>query len=103
MPTRKFVRYGLNKTDSMGANGVERLANAIIVQAMQDYRDALTSMLRNPRNESARFMAGDCERFFRSGWYRTLTDLDGEWLIDETRKVAIAKHESCRRKTALDT
>ena len=32
--------------------------------------------------------AMECERFFRSGWYKTLTSVDGEYLIQKLREEA---------------
>ena len=59
----------------------EKLANAIILQAVKDYRDALKTLWRNPNNVSASAVKSEVERFFRSGWYTVLTSVDGEMLI----------------------
>ena len=59
----------------------ERLANAIILQAVSDYRVALKKIKANPRNRDAIDEALSIERFFRSGWYGVLTSVDGEYLI----------------------
>lgn len=59
----------------------ERLANAIVLQAVNDYRIALKAVKRNPNNRIALDNALQIERFFRSGWYSTLTSVDGEYLI----------------------
>lgn len=59
----------------------EKLANAIILQAVKDYRDALKTLWRNPNNVSANAVKSEVERFFRSGWYTVLTSVDGEMLI----------------------
>lgn len=59
----------------------ERLANAIVLQAVDDYRRALKAVKRNPSNRTAIDEALQIERFFRSGWYSTLTSVDGEYLI----------------------
>lgn len=59
----------------------ERLANAIVLQAVNDYRIALKAVKRNPNNSIALDNALQIERFFRSGWYSTLTSVDGEYLI----------------------
>ena len=45
----------------------ERLANAIILQAVTDYRAALKAVKRNPNNRTAMDNALQIERFFRSG------------------------------------
>lgn len=68
----------------------ERLANAIILQAVMDYRSALKKIKRNPKNKDAIDEALRIERFFRSGWFSHLTSVDGEYLIrrlqDEVRQ-----------------
>ena len=53
----------------------ENLANAIILKAVKDYR----------QSKSDRTME-EIERFFRSGWFRVLTNIDGEQLIKDLRK-----------------
>ena len=68
----------------------ERLANAIILQAVSDYRIALKKVKAHPHNKEAISEALEIERFFRSGWYSQLTSVDGEYLIrrlqDEVRQ-----------------
>lgn len=59
----------------------EKLANAIILQAVWDYRDALKKLARGRENTSAEDTKRECEWFFRSRWYSTLTFIDGEMLI----------------------
>ena len=53
----------------------ENLANAIVLQAVKDYR------LHDVEIELA-----SIERFFRSGWFNTLTSIDPEMLIAKLRK-----------------
>lgn len=53
----------------------ENLANAIILQAVKDYR------LHDDEQELA-----SIERFFRSGWFGVLTRIDPEILIAKLRK-----------------
>lgn len=62
-------------------DGYEALANAIVKLAAEDYMRALKSLKRNPASRTARQEKEDNERFFRSGWYSTLTSVDGEYLI----------------------
>lgn len=64
----------------------ERLANAIILQAVTDYRTALKKIRKNPGNRDAIDEALRIERFFRSGWYSQLTSVDGEYLIRKLRE-----------------
>ena len=60
----------------------ERLANAIILQAVSDYRTALKKIKAHLRNKlPAINEALEIERFFRAGWYSQLTSVDGEYLI----------------------
>ena len=68
-------------TTNLAEDPYERLANAIVLQAVDDYRKALKAVKRNPNNRSALDEALSVERFFRSGWYSTLTSVDGEYLI----------------------
>ena len=68
----------------------ENLANAVIAQAAEDYRAALKKIKAHPKNKDAIDEALQVERFFRSGWYQRLTNVDGEYLIrrlqDEVRQ-----------------
>lgn len=58
----------------------EKLANAIILRAVKDYRSA-----KRPATRTS------IERFFRSGWFRELTSIDGEKLIADLRRERDAK------------
>ena len=64
----------------------ENLANAIILQAVKDYRMALKSLTANSRNRAAQADKDEIERFFRSQWYSALTDVKGEMLIRSLQK-----------------
>ncbi len=59
----------------------ENLANAIIVQAVNDYRKALRCLKTNPKFEPAQYTVIEVERFLRSEWYTALTSICGERLI----------------------
>lgn len=61
----------------------EKLANAIILQSVKDWRAARRKLKRKPQNESARIELEGCERFFHSDWFSILTDVDGEFLIQK--------------------
>lgn len=58
----------------MDRDGCERLSNAIIIQAAKDY---LSAKRKNNTRELA-----ELKRFFHSEWYGTLTQIDGDVLID---------------------
>ena len=64
----------------------EDLAIGIIVMAAKDYRLALRQLKRNPKNRAALEMVRDCEQFFRSEYYETLTNVDGGYLIQKLRE-----------------
>lgn len=65
------------------------LANAIIIKAVEDYKEALT--YNNTRT------IRDCEKFFRSEWFTFLTDLDGEHIMEYIQK-EIKENENNRTK-----
>lgn len=72
----------------MGRNSgdpYENLANAIIIQAANDYRAALKKIKKNPRNKDAIADALSIERFFHSRWYGALTAVDGDFIIKKIR------------------
>ena len=56
-------------------NPYEELANAIVLQAVKDYR------LHHDEQALA-----SIERFFRSGWFGVLTNINPEVLIARLRK-----------------
>ena len=62
------------------------LANAIIIQAVKDYRNALKTLKRYPRYEPAKKVVAEVEEFFRSEWYRTLTSVDADMLMRKIRR-----------------
>ena len=62
------------------------LAEAIILQAVKDYRSALRKQKKNPDDGKASATIREIEKFFRSSWYKTLTDLDPDYLIYRLRK-----------------
>lgn len=64
----------------------ENLANAIILQAVKDYRKALKALKTNPKSRSAKADKNTLERFFRSQWYTCLTSVDGEMLIEKLQE-----------------
>ena len=56
-------------------NAWQDLANAVVLQAVEDYR-----MSEDPRDRE------EIEGFFRSDWFKVLTRLDPEELIAGLRK-----------------
>lgn len=68
----------------------ENLANSIILQAVKDYRVARKKVKYRPKNKEAKLMVEDCERFFRSDWFRALTSIDGEMLLTKLQEEEIS-------------
>jgi len=64
----------------------EQLANAIVLQAVKDYRDALKKLIKHPCHESAKYTITEVERFFHSDWYRELTKVEPEILIRKLKE-----------------
>ena len=64
----------------------ENLANAIVIQAANDYRDILQRLKKYPEDRMAVSVLMETENFFRSAWYRVLTDVDCEYLIRMLRE-----------------
>jgi len=57
------------------------LANAIILQAVKDYRDANKRLSRGRANKDAEIKKQEILNFFRSDWFGVLTEIDPEMLI----------------------
>ena len=73
-----------------GSDPYQNLANAIVAQAAQDYLSALKRLKKNPRNRTAMDDAMQLEKFFHSGWYEILTDVDPDYLIRKLREKVAA-------------
>lgn len=67
----------------------QKLANAIVEQAVKDYRTAQARVKANPANaDHAKGEVCQLERFFRSQWFETLTDVDGRLVLSRLKKEA---------------
>ncbi|MDA5956280.1 hypothetical protein NAA88_12120 [Listeria monocytogenes] len=64
----------------------EDLANAIVLLAVKDYRDALKKLMKYPRHESAKHTKAEVERFLRSDWYRELTAVEPEIILRKLKE-----------------
>jgi hypothetical protein len=91
-------------------DGYQQLAVAIIGQAVEDYTWAICTLKKfkivapqTKREISEKQLAEreiiDCEKFFRSDWFDTLSsnDLDGESLISAIRKEMYKKPRVIKR------
>lgn len=64
----------------------EELANAIVIQAAEDYRDALRHIQKFPRSKCAKAEVEELETFFLSGWCKELTAVDGKKIMERIQK-----------------
>ena len=65
----------------------QKLANAIVEQAVKDYRTAQARVKANPESaDHAKVEVRQLERFFRSSWFEVLTDVDGRLVLSRLKK-----------------
>jgi predicted glycoside hydrolase/deacetylase ChbG (UPF0249 family) len=64
------------------------LANAIVAQAVEDYRNALDGITYSRANKhiTPEYIIKSVEKFFRSDYFRILTKVNPEYLIEQLRK-----------------
>lgn len=67
----------------------QALANAIVEQAAKDYLAVLRLLKKYPDSVACQERARYFERFFHSGWYEILTEVNPDYLIQRLRKVAM--------------
>ena len=66
----------------------ESLANAIILQAVKDWRDSVKKLKKRPRFQPAIDVKKECEEFFLSDYFKILSSVDGVWLLTKLKKEA---------------
>lgn len=67
----------------------QMLANAIVEQAVTDFRKAQARVRAHPENaDRAKAEIAELEVFFRSQWFEMLTDVDGRLVLSRLRKEA---------------
>ena len=64
----------------------QMLANAIIIQAADDYRVSLRRLKLNRMNREYLRVKEDCERFFQSEWFEVLSNVDGKMIMKRIQK-----------------
>lgn len=64
----------------------EKLGNAVVLQAVRDYRNAVKTLSHGRKNVMAESRKYECERFFRSPHFNTFTSLDGKALLAQLEK-----------------
>lgn len=81
---QRLIKISREQDSNRRLSWTQALANAIVLQAVRDYREALRKQPDHPI--AARNGIKDCEEFFRSEWFTLLTKLNGETLILKLRK-----------------
>ncbi len=64
----------------------ENLANAIVIQAVKDYKQILKMCIQYPDDAEWQREKEELEQFFVSHWYSKLTEVDGEWLMRKIKE-----------------
>lgn len=67
-------------------NPYEKLINAIILQAVKDWRHAEMLIHRHPNSIEGQRLKHDTESFFKSKWFDFLTTVDGSALLQKLIK-----------------
>lgn len=62
-------------------DGYTKLGNAIIIQAVKDYRDVLKKLNKNSENSMAKHMKRQIEDFFHFSLFGMITTMDPDMLI----------------------
>ena len=68
----------------------EALGNAVVLQAVKDYREAVHKLSRGKKNTIAESTKQECERFFKSPYFNVFTQLDGKALLSQLEKEVAA-------------
>lgn len=82
------LKMAKSKGEYIGGELYEKLANAIILQAVKDWRTAYRACRRSYRDTVSRNHMYECESFFRSNWFKTLTNgnIDGRKFVQALKE-----------------
>ena len=75
------TRVNSQQNDLASESCWEDLANAVIVQAVEDYLAAHRTLQKFPGNYTALLAQKEVLEFLKSGWYRNLTSIDSSIII----------------------
>lgn len=70
------ARVDSQQSDLASESCWEDLANAVIVQAIEDYLAAHRTLQKFPGNYTALLTQKEVLEFLKSGWYKNLTSVD---------------------------
>ena len=76
----------------------DELARAIVVKAAIDYLELKIKIEKFGGTDRRNRELNDLREWFKSEWYRELTDVDGDWLIEQLD----AAFEKWKSKGELD-
>ena len=86
---RMNEKLRIQKPEAAALSPWQKLANAIVEQAVKDFRIAQARVKANPQNaDHAKAEASQLEHFFRSQWFEVLTNVDGNLVLSRLRKEA---------------
>lgn len=72
MKTNSTTKYVINTLS---------LEEAIVAQAAKDYKSWKEKLLRDPKSIEASIGLREVTTFFKSTWYKELTTVDPQWLM----------------------
>ncbi|OPZ73520.1 MAG: hypothetical protein BWY83_00056 [bacterium ADurb.Bin478] len=70
----------------------QALANAVIVQAVKDFKPAYRRLKRHPNDKLAQDTVREITKFFCSDYFCALSDLDGPALLNRIIREMDEKH-----------
>ena len=71
----------------------QALANAVILQAVKDFKPAYRRLKRHPNDKLAQDTVREITKFFCSDYFCALSDLDGPALLNRIIREMDEKHE----------
>ena len=85
---------------AMNDDCCENMVQAIVFQAIWDLQNSTKKLKKNPNNYQAQKQKKDCERFFNSAWFETMTGCDGSSILHrlETEEIKQKKQKPARNK-----
>lgn len=99
------VLHAVSVTGGQGAGldeSYQLLCAGIVKQAVRDYVTVLTELFKRPtgkKRQQLELSKLEIEEFFRSDWYYTIADFDGEKLMEGARRKAVElAKEAIRRR-----
>ena len=79
------MHLGSLEREALINDGWQHLAEAIVLQAVKDYRKLRRYLQNNPEDERANLHLVAIAEFFCSEWFKDLCDLDGQELLRRLR------------------